>query len=137
MSELEPVEKPSRETMRKVLIAMREELRQVADQLPPGPRERAKEVMDFRASITEETDRGAVLMAAAFLDEKLKELIQRRMVADKKVSRRAFEFNGPLGTFSSRIDFAYLIGLIPKNAQKDLHTIRAIRNQFAHQAAPL
>lgn len=99
--------------------------------------DRVKEVIAFRNSILEETDRGAVLMSAAFLDDKLKHLIEKRLVQDKKVSRRAFDFNGPLGTFSSRIDFAYLIGIIPKNAQKDLHNIRAIRNQFAHHASPL
>lgn len=76
-------------------------------------------------------------MSAAYLDDKLKELIEKRLVQDKKIARRAFDFNGALGTFSSRIDFAYLLGVIPKNAQRDLHTIRAIRNQFAHHASPL
>ena len=105
--------------------------------LPPEGRGVMEEVMTFRKSITVETDRGAVLMAAAFLDDKLKSLIERRMVQDRKVARRAFEFNGPLGTFSARINLAYLFGIIPKNAQRDLHTIRAIRNEFAHHAAPL
>lgn len=109
----------------------------LASQMPKESGTRMKEVISFRTSITNETDRGAVLMSAAFLDDKLKELIDKRLVQDKKISRRAFDFNGPLGTFSSRIDFAYLIGVLPKNAQRDLHTIRAIRNQFAHHAAPL
>lgn len=76
-------------------------------------------------------------MSAAYLDDKLKELIQKRLVQSKSISRRAFEFNGALGTFSSRIDFAYLLGIIAKNAHGDLHAIRGIRNQFAHYAAPL
>ncbi|MCH7386579.1 hypothetical protein MMO39_04595 [Acinetobacter modestus] len=109
----------------------------LADQLPPRAKELFNEVRAFRSSITEETDRGAVLMSAAFLDEKLKQIIEKRMVQDRKTLQKAFDFNGPLGTFSSRIDFCYLIGIIPKNAQKDLHTVRAIRNQFAHHAAPL
>jgi hypothetical protein len=71
-------------------------------------------------------------MACAFLDDKLKKLLVRRLVNDSKVSRRAFEFNGALGTFSTRIDFAYLLGLLPKNAQLDLHKLRAVRNKFAH-----
>lgn len=105
--------------------------------LPPKGRSVMEEVMTFRKSITAETDRGAVLMAAAFLDDKLKLLLQQRMVQDKKLGRQVFEFNGPLGTFSARINLAYLFGIIPKNAVRDLHTIRAIRNQFAHHASPL
>jgi hypothetical protein len=109
----------------------------VAGKLPSEASQRLKDVVSFRTSITEETDRGAVLMSAAYLDDKLKELIELRLVQDKKIIRRAFDFNGPLGSFSSRINFAYLLGLLPKNAMRDLHTIREIRNQFAHYAAPL
>ncbi len=109
----------------------------LAAQIPGKAGARMKEVMAFRTSITSESDRGAVLMSAAYLDDQLKELLEKRLVEDRKISRRAFDFNGPLGTFSSRIDFAYLLGVIPKNARSDLHIIRAIRNQFAHHAAPL
>lgn len=116
---------------------MQDKVEEAILQLPSGASALIREVVTFRSSITFETDRGAVLMSAAFLDDKLRELIEKRLVQDKKISRRAFDFNGPLGTFSSRIDFAYLLGIIPKNAQRDLHTIRSIRNQFAHHAAPL
>lgn len=109
----------------------------VAAKLQPEASQRMKDVVSFRTSITEETDRGAVLMSAAYLDDKLRELIELRLVQDTKIIRRAFDFNGPLGSFSSRINFAYLLGLLPKNAMRDLHTIREIRNQFAHYAAPL
>lgn len=129
--------KISSETYEKVRSELQSIIDEFATQMPPEAGARMKEVVNFRTSILNETDRGAVLMSAAFLDDKLKELIEKRMVQDKKISRRAFDFNGPLGTFSSRIDFAYLIGILPKNAQRDLHTVRAIRNQFAHHAAPL
>ena len=109
----------------------------LADQMPPESGKRMKDMMAFRTSITAETDRGAALMSAAYLEGKVKELIESRLVQEKKTLRRVFDFNGPIGTFSSRIDFAYLLGILPKNACRDLHTIRAIRNQFAHHAAPL
>lgn len=137
MSNEESDKKVSPETLEKVRSELQSFVDHLAAQMPPDAGTRMKEVISFRTSITNETDRGAVLMSAAFLDDKLKELIEKKLVQDKKVSRRAFDFNGPLGTFSSRIDFAYLIGIIPKNARRDLHTIRAIRNQFAHHAAPL
>jgi DNA-binding MltR family transcriptional regulator len=109
----------------------------LAEQMPPEAGQRMMDVINFRTSITNETDRGAVLMSAAYLDDKLRELIEKRLVQDKKIARRAFDVNGALGSFSSRIDFAYLLGIIPRNAQRDLHTIRAIRNRFAHHASPL
>jgi DNA-binding MltR family transcriptional regulator len=125
------------EEYEKVQTVLNALMDQLASQLPNESANRIKEIYAFRTSILGETDRGAVLMAAAFLDDKLKGLIEKRLVQDRKVRKRVFDFNGALGTFSSRIDFAYLIGVIPKNAQKDLHTIRNIRNQFAHHAAPL
>lgn len=125
------------ETVERVREEIQTIIDALAEKMPPEAGQRMKEVLSFRTSITSETDRGAVLMSAAYLDDKLKELIEKRLVQDKKIARRAFDFNGALGTFSSRIDFAYLLGIIPKNAQRDLHTIRAIRNQFAHHASPL
>ncbi|WP_353237121.1 hypothetical protein [Limnohabitans sp.] len=127
----------SREMYDKLRAEMQTMVDGLAAQMPGKSGARMKEVMAFRTSITSESDRGAVLMSAAYLDDQLKELLKERLVQDKKISRRAFDFNGPLGTFSSRIDFAYLLGVIPKNARSDLHIIRAIRNQFAHHAAPL
>ena len=125
------------ETYEKMQAEMHVVVDRLAAQMPGKAGARMKDVLSFRKSITSESDRGAVLMSAAYLDDQLKELLAKRLVQDKKISRRAFDFNGPLGTFSSRIDFAYLLGILPKNARLDLHIIRAIRNQFAHYAAPL
>lgn len=112
-------------------------LKEMGSSLPDDLRDSMNDLMHFRASLSSETDRGSVLMAAAYLDDRLKMLLQKVLVQDKKISKEAFEFNGPLGTFSSRINFAYLLGVLPKNARLDLHNIRNIRNIFAHQAAPL
>ncbi|KTB69540.1 MULTISPECIES: hypothetical protein [Pseudomonas] len=97
----------------------------------------AQEIMNFRTSITEETARGSVLMSAAFLDDRLKDLLKARLVNNNTMTVPVFDVNGALGTFSSRINFSYLLGLIPRNAVTDLHSIRGIRNIFAHSALPL
>jgi DNA-binding MltR family transcriptional regulator len=127
----------TREQIEKVQAEMQTMVDALAGQMPSEAGQRMKEVIEFRASISNETDRGAVLMSAGYLDDKLKELIERRLVQDKKILRRVFDFTGALGIFSSRIDFVYLLGIIPKNAQRDLHTVRLIRNEFAHYASPL
>ncbi|WP_250623329.1 hypothetical protein [Pinirhizobacter soli] len=120
----------------------REAMRVVQAELLSGldsenDRKRILEIVDFRESFTSESDRGAALMAAAYLDETLSGLLRKKLVDDAKVADKAFVFNGPLGTFSSRIDFCYLLGIIPANARGDLHRIRKIRNGFAHVAGPI
>jgi hypothetical protein len=45
--------------------------------------------------------------------------------------------SGPLGTFSARIEVAFLCGFIGERAKRDLHLIRKIRNEFAHVPEPL
>lgn len=90
------------------------------------------EVAELRCTLTEETDRGCVLMAAAYIDFELEKLIRAHVVDDKAVVQDLFTNNGPLGTFSSRINLAYSLGLIPKDIKIDLHILRKIRNEFAH-----
>lgn len=42
-----------------------------------------------------------------------------------------------MGSFSSRIDMAYLLGALTDNEYHDLHLIRRIRNKFGHVATQL
>ena len=104
----------------------------VFDLLPEEANLSMRAVHKFRESLTPETDRGCALMAAAFLDERIMDLIKANLVSDARLAQKAFDASGPLGSFSSRIDMAYLMGLIPKNALRDLHLLRKIRNDFAH-----
>ena len=91
-----------------------------------------EEVLKFRLHLDKETDRGSALMAAAFLDEFLKGLLQSFLIDDKKSFDDLISGNGALSTFSSRIELCYLLGLIPTKVRRDLHLIRKIRNEFAH-----
>ncbi|MCC7699044.1 hypothetical protein [Janthinobacterium sp. EB271-G4-7A] len=137
MTNLNDSKKPTQEQIYAVALEIRKHMESMAAELPAPIANQLQEIMDFRTSLTSETDRGSALMAAAFLDDRIKSLLAARLVDDKKLGRRVFEFNGPLGTFSSRIDFSYLLGLLPKNANRDLHLLRSIRNKFAHIAAPI
>jgi hypothetical protein len=86
----------------------------------------------FRELLDGESDRGCGLAAAAYLDSELARLLRGYLVDDKKVLDGLFDASGALSSFSSRIDLAYLLGLIPPIAARDLHLIRKIRNEFAH-----
>lgn len=98
---------------------------------------RLKEFIDFRTSLIQESDRGSVLMAAAFIEDKLGCLLESFFIENEKVCTQLLNGNGALATFSSKIDLTFLLGLIPKNIYNDLHILRKIRNDFAHTASKL
>jgi DNA-binding MltR family transcriptional regulator len=71
-------------------------------------------------------------MAAAYLDGELEKFIKAKLVNNERVIKDLFSPNGSLGSFSARIDFAYLLGLISDRTRANLHLLRKIRNDFAH-----
>ena len=83
-----------------------------------------------------ESDRGCVLVAAAYLDESLFELLGATFSQDKVCRKKAvdplFTGLGPLSTFSAKIKIAYALELIDADIFLSLETIRKIRNEFAH-----
>ncbi|HGS4996516.1 TPA: DUF4145 domain-containing protein [Vibrio cholerae] len=81
-----------------------------------------------------ESDRGAVLIAAAMLELGLEKLLSAKMLPSTTTKDPVFDNNGALGTFSSKIEMSYRLGLITEK-QKDMFNIfRKIRNDFAHSA---
>lgn len=92
------------------------------------------EMLDFRRALTEETDRGCALLAASFLEGMIEELLRERLVDNPKLQKEMLHHSGPLGTFSSQIDMACLLGLVGPAMRRELHLIRQIRNDFGHTA---
>lgn len=82
--------------------------------------------------LEKDSDRAAGIIAASMIDVRLDSALRHRLRRDVDVEELTFSSRGPLSTFSARIDMAYLMGLISKTARKDIHTIRDIRNDFAH-----
>ena len=99
--------------------------------------ERFDEVFQFRLSLSEETDRGCALMAAAYLDSELEKLLSKHFVNNENIKKEMLGVSRPLGSFSSRIDMAYLLGLVGPKAHRDLHLIRKVRNEFGHVPTPI
>ena len=90
-----------------------------------------KEVIRFKLSLNNETDRGCALMAASLLEHRITELLRKNFVEDKS-STLLLSPSGPLGAFSNKIDISYALALIPQAMKRDLHLLRKIRNIFAH-----
>lgn len=111
---------------------------EIMDKLYPSEKfteEFRKSQMEFlilRNELTKESDRGCVLLASSHLDFMLKKLLDSKLVGSKKQKKQIFDFNGSLGTFSSKIIMSYSLGLLSPLAQQDIQAIRKIRNEFAH-----
>lgn len=78
------------------------------------------------------TDRAKVIVGATIIDTQLGRLLEKYLVQNNKLKKDALEFNGFLGTFSSKINACYLLGLISKNLFNDIQRLRKLRNNFAH-----
>jgi DNA-binding MltR family transcriptional regulator len=74
---------------------------------------------------------------ASILDTALEDLLKAYFVNDPNVASNMLGQMRPLGTFSARIDMAYLLGWISLDIHRDLHLIRKIRNDFGHRMKAL
>jgi hypothetical protein len=86
--------------------------------------------------IENQTDRGAALIATAYLDERLLAAIKVRIIRDESLENKLFRGSGPLAAFSVRIDIGFMLGIFDAKVHKMLHTVREIRNEFAHKPEP-
>jgi mannitol operon repressor len=93
------------------------------------------DIDEFRKYIDElnqESDRGAVLVSVAMIDDLLEKIILAFLIESKNTTELLSGFNAPLGTFSARILAAYSLGLISENEYAECNRLRKIRNEFAH-----
>jgi hypothetical protein len=92
----------------------------------------------FRSALAEldqDNDRAAAIVGAVFVEESLTTLVSKRLNRNQKIIDELFRTSGPLGPFSTKIDMGFLLGLYSDAACNELHTLRRIRNEFAHQHA--
>jgi hypothetical protein len=98
---------------------------------------KAVRVMDyyelFHKEFAKESDRACVIVAGAMLDELLRSLLLAYLVPSTTSDDPLFDtVNAPLATFSARIEIAFRCGIISQRFARDLHLVRKIRNDFAH-----
>lgn len=101
---------------------------------PPTP----PEIQKLMKALDGEADFAVAITAGALLETALERLIVAKLKRHSKKSlEELFGFNGPMGTFSSKIQIADAFGLISSNMARELHVIRNLRNAFAHSRVPL
>ena len=87
----------------------------------------------FKKEFAKESDRACVILSAAMLDSSLESLLRSRLIPTSASQDDLFDgANAPLSTFDAKINLSHRIGLISSQLCRDLHIIRRIRNQFAH-----
>jgi DNA-binding MltR family transcriptional regulator len=85
------------------------------------------------------SDRALGIIAASLVEIHLTKLIEQAFIAETRsgsrgtVRERMFQSSGPLGTFSTKIRLAYLMGMIGEELFKNLDIMKEIRNRFAHR----
>ncbi len=87
----------------------------------------------FFREFGKETDRAAVILSAAMLEQSLETLLRAYLVPVSGSDDSLFDgAYAPVSSFSAKIDLAYRVGVISTTFCRDLHLIRRIRNEFAH-----
>ena len=88
-------------------------------------------------SLGTESDRGAVIIAAAWMEGLLEQAIHKRLVPSAATSDELIGSQTPISTFSAKIELAYRLALISEEARKSLKIVRKLRNDFAHVSNPI
>ena len=91
-----------------------------------------KDLTTFLTELQRETDRGLPLVGTAFIDQKLRDTLESFFIDDKVGSKLLDDPNSPLGSFSSRLDCCYALGLINNYEHTEINLLRKVRNEFAH-----
>jgi len=87
----------------------------------------------FMAEFAKESDRACVILSVAMLEQVLEDLIKGRLVPTGSPEDSLLEgVYAPISTFNAKIELAHRLGLISTKFCRDLHIIRKIRNDFAH-----
>ena len=86
------------------------------------------------AEIEGQTDRGAAIVGVTWIEEALLASIEAFLEKSPKAWDRLFRKSGPLSSLSAKIDLARLLAMTSDAIHSDLHTLREIRNAFAHSA---
>ena len=89
----------------------------------------------FVEEFRDESDRAAVVLGAAKLDLVLYQILQAYLLPTTTGKDELLDGDSPLGTFSSKINISYRLGLLASSFARALHLVRKIRNAFAHDVS--
>jgi len=89
----------------------------------------------FNASLSDESDRGRVIITASWIDLLIKVKLMNEFSKGNAEARKSlFSGNGPFATFSAKVNAAFCAGWIDNDVYHDIQVIKKLRNVFAHDA---
>lgn len=85
--------------------------------------------------IINQSDRGAALIATAYLEERLLDAIKAR-THRHDVEGWFYKGAGPCASFTAKIALGFLLGIYDEEIRRMFITVKDIRNEFAHKPEP-
>lgn len=99
----------------------------------------SKEEADAISELASMSDRAAAIVAASILEQRIEASLKSIFLDGNRpkskggtIAEQLFQFSGPFGAFSTKIDMLFMVGALTKEAYRDLFYIKEIRNCFAH-----
>jgi Mannitol repressor len=86
----------------------------------------------FRTQYEATDDRSCAILFAAYLDNCLEEAFLNITKHPNDTRKKLLNDTAPLGTLSAKIDLMWVLGHLSEPVYRDLHLLRKIRNEFAH-----
>jgi DNA-binding MltR family transcriptional regulator len=86
----------------------------------------------FYDNLLQESDRGAIIIGAAVIEEQLEDYFKKILPKKGVAFEKKLFNNGVFGSFSSKIEVAYSLRFISKTLYQSLNSLRKIRNTAAH-----
>lgn len=88
---------------------------------------------DFAFKLTNESERGAILVGASKVEVYLEKLIRSILPNNtKKYTERLMSYPGSLSSFSGKIELCYAFRIIDERVYDALTILRKVRNEAAH-----
>jgi DNA-binding MltR family transcriptional regulator len=114
-------------------MSNRDALRKLS-RIAPAPPEIDK-IMDGLATAD---DMSAAIIAGSLVEVELERLILTKFkVSDPNLASQIFQNRGPLSDLHSKIVIAHAFGFVTSPMASELHSLKAIRNAFAHARFPI
>jgi hypothetical protein len=102
-----------------------------APRMKEFPRDRMEVILAWINSLAGDS-RLMIIIAGSRIDELVKSLLQSALIHEPGGNDSLFGHDRPLGSFSSRILLAYRLGLLNRDFESFLQTLRKLRNDAAH-----
>lgn len=85
------------------------------------------------AHLRRESDRAALILLGAVVEDFLLEKLKERMPdLNRDEQARLFGFEGPCGSFSNKLRIGHALGLFSRSTRRKLEVVKELRNAAAH-----